>query len=216
MMRALAWGSTHAKELTVFGYMMYLLFSHGSVIPKKMDFRHTQDWFETWLCVLLGVCPLTGSPSRVSASSLTSWEEGTPWSGHSGRLAEPPADGPTHRRACGCPARAGSRVHPAALPSRPPRLRRHSGLFQENDGSHGSGRWHPMQAPVFRLFVHSYFDLCPVCCEVHLPASALRMGPTGVAGARWPGNKDVARGHLPLDSVRDSCVQPLPLSTRGA
>lgn len=39
-MRALAWGSTHAKELTVFGCMMYLLFSHGPVIPKKMDFRH--------------------------------------------------------------------------------------------------------------------------------------------------------------------------------
>lgn len=185
--------------------MMYLLFSHGPVIPKKMDFRHTQDWFETWLCVLLGVCPLTGSPSRVSASSLTSWEEGMPWSGHSGRLAEPPADGPTHRR-----------VHPAALPSRPPRLRRHWGLFQENDGFHGSGRWHLMHAPVFRLFVHSYFDLCPVGCEFHLPASALRMGPTGVAGARWPGNKDMARGHLPLDSVRDSCVQLLPLSTRGA
>lgn len=83
------------------------------------------------------------------------------WSGHSGRLAEPPADGPTHRRACGCPARAGSRVHPAALPSRPPRLRRHSGLFQENDGSHGSGRWHPMHAPVFRLFIHIL--ICALC-----------------------------------------------------
>lgn len=73
-----------------------MLFFHGPVIPteKKMDFRHTWDWFETWLCFHLGACPLTASPSLVSASSSPTWEERTRWSGRSGDSRSPQQTAP--------------------------------------------------------------------------------------------------------------------------
>lgn len=215
VMRGLAWGR-HPREgfncwgdqqEPPFGYMMYQLFFHGPVTPtvKMMDFRHTRDWFETWLCFLLGVRPGTASPSRVSASSLRNCEGSrsgrAQWETHAAPGGQP------HRTCLSVSRTRGVTCAPRRLPSRPPRLRHHFGRFRENDGSHRSERWQTMPAPVFCPFLHLYFDPRPVCCEVRLLASLLCMELTGGAGAKWLGNKDMARGHLPPDSVTAACAR---------